>query len=107
MQQPPLEQKPTSRKNTPRPARFMQTASMAALLACGGTVAGCQHRDAIDATLDWTRSMKGGVIAEQRPPPPGRYDPYPNVGLTPTQAPDVPSPAARALVSEQLTREPI
>nr|WP_279185557.1 hypothetical protein [Acetobacter syzygii] len=52
MQQPPLEQKPTSRKNTPRPARFMQTASMAALLACGGTVAGCQHRDAIDATLD-------------------------------------------------------
>ncbi len=104
MQQPPLEQQPTSRKTATRPARFVQAASMAALLASGGLVAGCQHRDAVDTTLDWMRSMKGGAIAEQRPPPPGRYDPYPSVGLTPTQAPEVPSPEARALLSEQLTR---
>lgn len=105
MQQPPLEQKPTSRKHTHRPARFVQAASMAALLASGGAITGCQHRDAVDTTLDWVRGMRGGKIAEQRPPPPGRYDPYPKVGLTPTDAPDVPSPEARALLSEQLTRE--
>lgn len=105
MQQPTLEQRPTSRKIIPRPARFMQAASMAALLAAGGALAGCQHRDAVDTTLDWVRGMRGGAIAEQRPPPPGRYDPYPHVGLTPTDTPDVPSPQARELLSEQLTRE--
>lgn len=105
MQQPTLEQKPTSRIPTSRPARFMQAACMAALLASGAAITGCQHRDAIDTTLDWTRSMRGGAIAQQRPPPPGRYDPYPKVGLTPTEVPEVPSPQARDLLSEQLTRD--
>lgn len=105
MQQPTLEQKPPSRKPTPRRTRFMQTASMAVLLASGGLVTGCQHRDVVDTTVDWIHGMRGGAIADQRPPPPGRYDPYPKVGLTPTQAPDMPSPQARALLSEQLARE--
>lgn len=105
MQQPPLEQKPTGRTHTHRPTRFAQAASMAALLACGGAITGCEHRDAVDTTLEWMRGMRGGAIAEQRPPPPGRYDPYPIVGLTPTDVPELPSPQARALLSEQLTRE--
>ncbi|WP_338332283.1 hypothetical protein [Acetobacter sp. LMG 32666] len=105
MQQPPLEQKPTSRMPTPRPARFMQAACMAALLASGSAITGCRHQDAIDTTLDWTRSLRGGAIAEQRPPPPGRYDPFPKVGLTPTEVPEVPSSQARELLSEQLTRD--
>ncbi|MFT9089108.1 MAG: hypothetical protein ABF436_11000, partial [Acetobacter okinawensis] len=105
MQQPPLERKPTGRTHTPRHARFAQAARMVALMACGSAITGCEHRDAVDATLEWTRNLRGGVIATQRPPPPGQYDPYPIVGLTPTQAPDVPSPQARALLSEQLARE--
>lgn len=66
---------------------------------------GCRHQDAVDSTLEWTQKMRGGVIATQRPPPPGRYDPYPHVGLTPTKAPDLPSPQARAMLTEQLIRD--
>ncbi|MFT8800327.1 MAG: hypothetical protein ABF822_12275, partial [Acetobacter orientalis] len=45
------------------------------------SLAGCQqHRDFVDNTLEWTQRMRGGVIAAQRPPPPGQYDPYPHVG---------------------------
>ncbi|MFT9410255.1 MAG: hypothetical protein ABF600_11840, partial [Acetobacter fabarum] len=94
MQQPPLEQKPTSRTNAPRPDRFLQAASMAALVALGGTLSACQHRDAIDTALDWSRSMRGGAIAEQRPPPPGRYDPYPPRGPPPTPGAPVARPPA-------------
>ncbi|MFT8863526.1 MAG: hypothetical protein ABF916_11115 [Acetobacter fabarum] len=105
MQQPPLEQKPTSRTNAPRPDRFLQAASMAALVALGGTLSACQHRDAIDTALDWSRSMRGGAIAEQRPPPPGRYAPYPQVGRPPTDVPEVPAPPARARLSQHVPRD--
>lgn len=68
-------------------------------------LAGCRHQDAIDSTLEWTQNMRGGVISQQRPPPPGRYDPYPHVGLTPTQAPALPSAQARAMLTERLIRD--
>ncbi|KXV62625.1 hypothetical protein AD949_10425 [Acetobacter orleanensis] len=66
---------------------------------------GCSHKDPLDTTLDWMQHMRGGVIASQRPPPPGIYDPYPHVGLTPTTTPDVPSPQARTLITQQLIRD--
>lgn len=66
---------------------------------------GCTHKDPVDRTLDWMNHMRGGIIASQRPPPPGIYDPYPHVGLTPTTTPDVPSPQARAMITQQLIRD--
>lgn len=70
------------------------------------SLAGCQqHRDFVDNTLEWTQRMRGGVIAAQRPPPPGQYDPYPHVGLAPTQAPEMPSVQARTLLTQRLVRD--
>lgn len=70
------------------------------------SLVGCQqHRDFIDNTLDWTQRMRGGVIATQRPPPPGEYGPYPHVGLSPTETPEMPSPQARTLLTQRLVRE--
>lgn len=66
---------------------------------------GCSHKDPVDTTFEWMQHMRGGVIAAQRPPPPGIYDPYPHVGLTPTTTPEVPSPQARALITQQLIRD--
>lgn len=66
---------------------------------------GCSHKDPLDATVEWMQHMQGGVIATQRPPPPGIYDPYPHVGLTPTTTPEVPSPQARTLITQQLIRD--
>ncbi|MBB2202066.1 hypothetical protein HLH28_10850 [Gluconacetobacter tumulisoli] len=68
-------------------------------------LAGCGHRDAFDATLDWWHQYEGGVIAQQRPPPPGVHDPYPAVGLTPTTPPAVPSAALRQSITENLVEQ--
>jgi outer membrane protein OmpA-like peptidoglycan-associated protein len=66
---------------------------------------GCHHRDLTDSTMDLVQHMRGGVVAEQRPPPPGQYSPYPHVGLTPTTAPSLPSPQARKLLTSRLIRD--
>ncbi|CAP54978.1 OmpA family protein [Gluconacetobacter diazotrophicus] len=75
--------------------------ALAALLALGG----CGHRDAFDATLDWWHEHQGGVIAQQRPPPPGAHEAYPAVGLTPTTPPVLPSEDLRAHVTETLVEQ--
>lgn len=74
-------------------------AILAAVL-CGLT--GCAHKDAVDTTVDWWHGFEGGVIARERPPPPGAHAPYPHVGLTPTTNPEMPSPAARTALTERL-----
>ncbi len=66
---------------------------------------GCHHRDLTDSTMDLVQHLRGGVVAEQRPPPPGQYSPYPHVGLTPTTPPSLPSPQARTLLTTRLIRD--
>ncbi|MFW7267731.1 hypothetical protein ACMAUO_07140 [Gluconacetobacter sp. Hr-1-5] len=66
---------------------------------------GCAHRDAVDTTLDWWHQYQGGVIAQQRPPPPGAHEPYPAVGLTPTTPPVLPSAERRQDVTEALIEQ--
>ena len=68
-------------------------------------LAGCAHRDAIDAPVGWWHQLQGGAIAEQRPPPPGIGDPYPRVGTTPTHAPAVASLDLRRSVTTDLQRQ--
>lgn len=74
-------------------------AILAAVL-CGLT--GCAHKDAVDTAAGWWHGFEGGVIAKERPPPPGAHAPYPHVGLTPTKNPEMPSPAARVALTERL-----
>lgn len=67
-----------------------------------GSLTGCAHRDAVDTVGNWWHQYEGGAIAQQRPPPPGAHNPYPHVGLTPTTSPEMPSPAARTNLTDQL-----
>ena len=80
-------------------------AALAGMLAGLLPLGGCAHRDAVDTTLDWWHQYQGGVIAQQRPPPPGAHDPYPAVGLTPTTPPVLPSAERRQDVTEALIEQ--
>lgn len=72
-----------------------------ALLATG--MAGCaHHQDTIDTVTDWYHNYQGGVIGQQRPPPPGAHQPYPKIGLGPHGAPELPSPDLRADITADL-----
>lgn len=62
-----------------------------ALLPLAGCGAG---QDPVGTPVSWWHGLEGGVIAEQRPPPPGVDDPYPHVGTTPAR-PTVPSKDVR------------
>ena len=48
-------------------------------------LAGCDTKVAPDAPLTWWHDLEGGTVANQRPPPPGVNDPYPNVATVPAR----------------------
>src|SRR6185437_15119886 len=45
---------------------------------------GCSTMGSINP-VNWWHGMEGGKIAEQRPPPPGANDPYPNLASVPAR----------------------
>ena len=49
--------------------------------------------------IDWWHSLEGGLIAEQRPPPPGVTDPYPNLASVPARPVPTDRPTRRALAA--------
>lgn len=63
---------------------------MAALALAAG-LAGCDSSSVLGPGVDLFHGLQGGVIAQQRPPPPGADDPYPNLATVPARpaAPDV------------------
>ena len=65
---------------------------LAALLAGLG---GCKGTGPVGAGVDLFHDLQGGAIAQQRPPPPGRNDPFPNLGSIPAR------PAAPDIVAQQ------
>ncbi len=78
----------------PESRRRTGSRQVAAVLACLLCLAGCESvgntiSDAYDSKLpldqpeDWWHQLQGGMIAQQRPPPPGATDPYPNLDLVP------------------------
>ena len=84
----------------------------AALLCClggcsaiadfGADLGNARIADAIPVA--WWHSLEGGAIAEQRPPPPGANDPYPNLSIVPVRP--TPTPAAqRVALTAQLMAE--
>ncbi len=56
---------------------------------------GCHGGGTIGAGEDMYHGLQGGAIAQQRPPPPGVNDPFPNMGTIPAR------PAAPNIVEEQ------
>ncbi|MCE2564900.1 OmpA family protein [Komagataeibacter sp. FNDCF1] len=98
------------RAPSPSPGRFFfpptgcvapLRAVFLALLATG--TAGCaHHQDTVDALSDWYHRYQGGVIGQQRPPPPGTHQPYPKIGLGPNRLPSLPSPDLREDITTDL-----
>lgn len=64
------------------------TALRMAALVMAATVGGCGSVPATINPVTWWHALQGGQIAEQRPPPPGATDPYPNLA----SVPDRPAP---------------
>jgi len=48
-------------------------------------VCGCSQLPGSENPVDWWHRLEGGVIAEQRPPPPGADQPYPNLATVPAR----------------------
>jgi outer membrane protein OmpA-like peptidoglycan-associated protein len=75
---------------------------MAALLVGLG---GCsEHVDVIRPEVDLYHDLQGGVIAQQRPPPPGANDPYPNLGTIPAR-PAAADIGAQQRIADQLAAQ--
>jgi outer membrane protein OmpA-like peptidoglycan-associated protein len=70
---------------------------MAAVLLPGG----CASLPSSINPVSWWHSLQGGAIAEQRPPPPGATDAYPNLASVPP-APPPPDRAALNQITDQL-----
>ncbi|MBS0560560.1 MAG: hypothetical protein JSR21_10945, partial [Proteobacteria bacterium] len=84
----------------PRPRiAALAPASLAALL-----LAGCASVPDPINPVSWWHSLQGGAIAEQRPPPPGATDPYPNLASVPP-APPQPNRAALRQITDSLVAD--
>lgn len=58
----------------------------------------------LDQPVDWWHQLQGGPIANERPPPPGITDPYPNLARVPGK-PTPTDPATRAGLMAQLASQ--
>jgi hypothetical protein len=94
---------------TTQPTHCRTWRQVAALSCCLVGLAGCSggveefydSKLSLDNPVDWWHQLQGGPIADERPPPPGITDPYPNLARVPAKP--VPTDAAtRAGLSAQL-----
>jgi outer membrane protein OmpA-like peptidoglycan-associated protein len=79
------------------PVRIAALAAVAPMLLLGG----CSSLPSSINPVSWWHSLQGGAIAEQRPPPPGASDPYPNLASVPPP-PAQPDRAALHQITDQL-----
>ncbi len=75
--------------------RFRRAPLLALLLA------GCSSFPASMNPVSWWHDLQGGKIAEERPPPPGADQPYPNLASVPPK-PEAPDRAALANIATAL-----
>ncbi len=69
---------------------------MTKVTAAALLLAGCSSRSSMNP-VNWWHSLEGGKIAEQRPPPPGSDDAYPNLGTIPARPTPPDRDALRAI----------
>jgi hypothetical protein len=84
-----------------------QAALLAASLGACGAISGCDtagHYDSVtapfDQPIDWWHNLQGGAIADERPPPPGVGDPYPNLGTIPPKPTPTDAATRQALLAK-------
>ena len=74
------------------------------LSGCGSVEEFYDSKLSLDNPVDWWHQLQGGPIADERPPPPGITDPYPNLARVPAKP--VPTDATtRAGLSAQLASQ--
>ncbi len=95
----------------PRRARGWRQAGLTALLLLTGCTATVERIERLynshltpDTPIDWWHQLEGGQIADQRPPPPGVDDPYPNLASVP-ERPTPTDPATRRALAGRLAAE--
>lgn len=76
--------------------RYRRLAPLAAL-----SLAGCASFPSSMNPVSWWHDLQGGKIAEERPPPPGADQPYPNLATVPPK-PEQPDRAALANIASAL-----
>lgn len=62
------------------------------------------NNNPIETPVDWWHQLQGGTIADERPPPPGVDDPYPNLAIIPAK-PTPPAAATRKELTARLAAE--
>ena len=67
-------------------------------------LAGCSDGVGFDAPVGWWHQLEGGPIADQRPPPPGVNDPFPNLGQIPKR-PSPTDPMTRQNIGDALSAD--
>ena len=67
-------------------------------------LAGCSGGSPLDAPIAWWHQLEGGPIADQRPPPPGASDPFPNLGQIPKR-PTPTDPNTRQNIADALSAD--
>ncbi len=99
-------------RRTPEPGQAAQPVRQGCvLLLCVGLLGGCSTVQRLndskltqDSPVDWWHNLQGGRIAQDRPPPPGASDPYPNLASVPPR-PTPTDAATRRALTEQLRAE--
>ena len=77
---------------------------LAALTGCGSVEEFYDSKLSLDNPVDWWHQLQGGPIADERPPPPGITDPYPNLARVPAKPSPTDAPT-RAGLSAQLASQ--
>jgi len=67
-------------------------------------LSGCGSVPASINPVSWWHNLEGGAIAQQRPPPPGSTDPYPNLASVPPK-PKPSDPAAQQAIADALVAD--
>ena len=83
---------------------LLQAARAAGLFALLAGLAGCKGGGPVGAGVDLFHDLQGGVIAQQRPPPPGVNDPFPSIGSIPAR-PAAPDIVAQQHIADQLAAQ--
>ena len=73
-----------------QPTHRTSVRQAAVALCCVALLGGCTSVErfydsqlSLDTPIDWWHQLQGGPIANERPPPPGITDPYPNLARVP------------------------
>lgn len=77
---------------------------LVALAGCSDVQGLYDSKLPFDTPIDWWHQLQGGVIADERPPPPGVSDPYPNLGAIPKR-PTPPDAPTRTALTARLAGE--